>query len=223
MDWLFGLGLRKERVRLRDHKKEELSHYSNATSDIEYEFPFGWGEVWGIASRTDYDLKRHSEFSGEDLQFVDQVTNERYVPYVVEPSLGVDRVALTFLVDAYEEENVRGENRTVLRLHPRLAPVTLAVLPLSGKEPLMARSREIFEKIRTLGLWPVEFDKTGSIGKRYRRQDELGTPFCATFDFDSLNDGAVTIRERDSMAQDRVSLDRLTDEINHRLAKSIKV
>jgi glycyl-tRNA synthetase len=217
MDWLLGLGLKKENLRMRDHKKEELSHYSNATSDIEYEFSFGWGEVWGIASRTDYDLKRHMEFSGEDLQYLDQVSNERYIPYVIEPSLGVDRVALTFLVDAYDEEEVRGEKRTVLRLHPKLAPVTLAILPLSQKEPLAGRSREIYEKIREMGLWPVEFDRVGSIGKRYRRQDELGTPFCVTFDFDSLEDNSVTIRERDSMAQDRIPIDKIVDTVNRRL------
>ncbi|MFH1761795.1 MAG: glycine--tRNA ligase [bacterium] len=217
LNWLLNLNLNKDKIRLRDHDKEELSHYSNATSDIEYKFPFGWGEVWGIASRTDYDLKQHMKFSGEDLQYVDQANNERYVPFVVEPSLGVDRVALTFLTDAYDEETVKGEKRTLLRLHPRLAPVKLAILPLSNKDPLAARAREIYEKIRSQGLWNVEFDRIGSIGKRYRRQDELGTPFCATFDFDSLEDNAVTIRERDTMAQERIPIDKLSEEVNKRI------
>ena len=199
--WLLNLNMKSENLRLRDHSPKELSFYSKATTDFEYLFPFGWGELWGIADRTDYDLKQHIEYSKDDLSYFDPVKNEKYVPYCIEPSLGADRVALAFLCDAYDEEEV-GENdiRTVLRFHPALAPIKMAVLPLSKK-----LSEEAMKLQRTLsGTYNCEFDETGSIGKRYRRQDEIGTPYCITFDFDSLEDRCVTIRERDSMNQVRI-------------------
>lgn len=207
-NWLLSLGMKEENIKMRDHAKEELSHYSNATTDIEYKFPFGWGELWGIADRTDYDLKQHMEYSKEDLSYFDPIKNERYIPYCVEPSLGADRVVLAFLCDAYDEEEV-GENdvRVVLRFHPALAPVKVAVLPLSKK--LSDDAFKIYEDLSR--SFVCEFDETGSIGKRYRRQDEIGTPFCVTFDFDSLEDKCVTVRERDSMAQVRIPIAELND------------
>ncbi len=207
-NWLLSLGMKEENIKMRDHAKEELSHYSNATTDIEYKFPFGWGELWGIADRTDYDLKQHMEYSKEDLSYFDPIKNEKYIPYCVEPSLGADRVVLAFLCDAYDEEEV-GENdvRVVLRFHPALAPVKVAVLPLSKK--LSDDAFKIYEDLSR--SFVCEFDETGSIGKRYRRQDEIGTPFCVTFDFDSLEDKCVTVRERDSMAQVRIPIAELND------------
>jgi glycyl-tRNA synthetase len=207
MQWLRSLGLGGQNLRMRDHAKEELSHYSNATCDIEYRYPFGWGELWGVASRTDYDLKAHQAASGQDMQYLDQVTGERYVPYVVEPALGVDRLLLTVLIDAYDEDEIGGEKRTVLRLHPRLAPVKAAILPLMKKPPLTALAREVFGRVMKTGRWFLEIDETGSIGKRYRRQDELGTPFCFTVDFESLDDKKVTIRDRDTTKQERIDID----------------
>ena len=206
-NFLLSLGVREENLKLRDHSPEELSHYSNATTDIEFMFPFGWGELWGIADRTDFDLKQHSEHSGEKLEYTDPASGEKYIPYCIEPSLGADRVTLAFLVDAYDEEEV-GENdtRTVLRLHPVLAPVKAAVLPLSKKLSEQA-TEKVFEPLRK--LYNVEFDDAGSIGKRYRRQDEIGTPVCITYDFDSEEDGAVTIRNRDTMEQERVKIEEL--------------
>jgi glycyl-tRNA synthetase len=205
-NWLLSLGLTDENIRLRDHSDDELSHYSNATTDFEYKFPFGWGELWGVASRTDYDLKQHMEHSGEDFQYIDQETNERYVPYCIEPSLGADRVTLAFLLDAYEEEALEdGTSRTVMHLHPALAPFKAAVLPLSKK--LSDEARAVFEDLAKHFM--VDFDEAGSIGKRYRRHDEIGTPFCITFDFDSLEDQQVTIRNRDTMEQKRVPISEL--------------
>lgn len=205
-EFLLNLGMREENLRLRDHEKEELSHYSNATTDFEYNFPFGWGELWGIASRTDYDLKRHMEYSGEDFTYLDQETNERFVPYCIEPSLGADRVALAFLIDSYAEEELEdGTSRTVMHLHPALAPYKAAVLPLSKK--LSAEARDIFSDLSKTFM--VDFDETGSIGKRYRRQDEIGTPFCITYDFDSRDDHMVTVRDRDTMEQTRVPITEL--------------
>ena len=205
--FLLSLGVKEENLKLRDHSPEELSHYSNATTDIEFMFPFGWGELWGIADRTDFDLKQHSDHSGEKLEYTDSATGEKYVPYCIEPSLGADRVTLAFLVDAYDEEEV-GENdtRTVLRLHPALAPVKAAVLPLSKK-----LSEEATEKVFAplAKKYNIEFDDAGSIGKRYRRQDEIGTPVCITYDFDSVEDGAVTIRDRDTMQQERIKIEEL--------------
>lgn len=213
-NWLLSLGMKEENMRLRDHSKEELSHYSNATTDIEYKFPFGWGELWGIADRTDFDLKQHINHSGEDLIYFDQETNEKIVPYCIEPSVGADRVALAFLVDAYDEEELEGGDvRTVLRLHPALAPFKAAVLPLSKK--LSDDAFKVYEMLSKKFM--VDFDETGSIGKRYRRQDEIGTPFCITFDFDSLNDNSVTIRDRDSMTQVRIPIDEVAKYIEEKL------
>ena len=202
-DWLIALGIKEEQMRLRDHDKEELSFYSNATTDIEFLFPFGWGELWGIADRTDYDLGRHQEVSGQDLTYFDDETSERYTPYVVEPSLGADRVTLAFLCAAYDEETLEGgDTRTVLHFHPALAPVKIGILPLSKK--LNEGALKISEELSK--YYNVEFDDRGNIGKRYRRQDEIGTPFCITYDFDSENDNAVTVRDRDSMEQVRIPI-----------------
>jgi glycyl-tRNA synthetase len=213
-NWLLSLGMKEENIRLRDHSKEELSHYSNATTDIEYKFPFGWGELWGIADRTDFDLKQHINHSGEDLVYFDPETNEKIVPYCIEPSVGADRVALAFLVDAYDEEELEGGDvRTVLRLHPALAPFKAAVLPLSKK--LSDEAFKVYEMLSKKFM--VDFDETGSIGKRYRRQDEIGTPFCITFDFDSLNDNSVTIRDRDTMTQVRIPIEEVAKYIEERL------
>ncbi len=205
-DFLFDLGLKKENVRTRDHDPEELAFYSNATTDLEYLFPFGWGELWGIADRTDYDLSRHQEVSGQDMQYFDDTTNEKYLPYVIEPSLGADRVVLAFLCEAYDEEELEGGDvRTVLRFHPALAPVKIGVLPLSKK--LNEKAEVIYDKLSQ--KYNCEFDERGAIGKRYRRQDEIGTPYCITYDFDSENDDAVTVRDRDSMKQERIKIDEL--------------
>ena len=213
--WLLGLSIADEHLRLRDHAKEELAFYSKATTDFEYLFPFGWGELWGVADRTDYDLKQHIEYSKDDLSYFDPETNEKYVPYCVEPSLGADRVTLAFLCEAYDEEEIApGDVRTVLRFHPALAPIKAAVLPLSKK--LSDQAFAIYENLSKYFM--CEFDETGSIGKRYRRQDEIGTPFCITFDFDSLEDQAVTIRERDSMQQVRVPVAELQAWLADKLA-----
>ena len=202
-NWLLSLGIREENIKMRDHSQEELSHYSNATTDIEFMFPFGWGELWGIADRTDFDLKQHAMHSGENLEYMDPVTNEKYVPYCIEPSLGADRVTLAFLVDAYDEEELEGGDvRTVLRLHPALAPIKVAILPLSKK--LADGAGELYAQLSKKFM--CEYDEAGSIGKRYRRQDEIGTPFCITYDFDTETDGSVTIRHRDSMQQERVKI-----------------
>ena len=207
-NWLFTLGMKEENLRFRDHSPEELSHYSNATTDVEFKFPFGWGELWGIADRTDFDLKQHMEHAKEDMSYFDPAKNEKYIPYVIEPSLGADRVALAFLINAYDEEEVsEGDVRTVLHLHPALAPVKIAMLPLSKK--LSDEAEKVYADL--LKTYVCEFDEAGSIGKRYRRQDEIGTPFCVTFDFDSLEDKAVTIRERDTMQQVRVPIAELGD------------
>ncbi len=207
-DWLLGLGMTEENLRLRDHEKEELSHYSNATTDFEFLFPFGWGELWGVADRTDFDLTAHQTESGESMEYFDPETNEKYIPYVVEPSLGADRVALAFLIDAYDEEVVDAEKndvRVVLHLHPALAPVKAAILPLSKK--LSDKAMDVYNKLAKSFM--VEFDESGSIGKRYRRQDEIGTPLCITYDFESEEDGCVTVRDRDTMEQVRISIDEL--------------
>ncbi len=206
IDWLKSLGMKDEEMRVRDHEKEELSFYSKATTDIEFLFPFGWGELWGIADRTDYDLSRHAEVSGQDLSYFDDQKNVRYIPYVIEPSLGADRVVLAFLCSAYDEEEIgEGDVRTVLHFHPALAPVKIGVLPLSKK--LNEGAEKIYDRLSQ--KYNCEFDDRGNIGKRYRRQDEIGTPFCVTYDFDSETDGCVTIRFRDSMEQERVPIDGL--------------
>ncbi len=214
-NWLLNLGVQEDHMRIRDHSAEELSHYSNATSDIEFRFPFGWGELWGIADRTDYDLKQHQEHSGQDMLYFDPTTNEKYVPYCIEPSLGADRVTLAFLCEAYEEETLEdGDTRTVFRFHPALAPVKAAVLPLSKK--LSEGATEVYQTLAK--HFNVEYDEAGSIGKRYRRQDEIGTPFCITFDFDSLEDGMVTVRDRDTMAQERIAIADLVSYIDAKMA-----
>ncbi len=216
MDWLIEIGVSKDKLRMREHAKEELSHYSNGTSDIEYEFPFGWGELWGIASRTDFDITQHMENSKQDLRYHDKISNERFVPYVVEPALGADRLALVLLCDAYDVETLEnGEERTVLHFHPSMAPVKAAVLPLSKDENLMACADNIYKTL--IKRWNVEYDETQSIGKRYRRQDELGTPFCITVDFDTANDNSVTVRERDSMKQERIKIDELENYLAGKL------
>ncbi|KAA0548154.1 glycine--tRNA ligase [Bacillus sp. BGMRC 2118] len=213
-NWLLSLGITNDNLRLRDHDEDELSHYSNATTDFEYKFPFGWGELWGIASRTDFDLKQHAEYSGEDFNYIDQETNERYVPYCIEPSLGADRVTLAFMIDAYEEEQLEdGTSRTVMRLHPALAPYKAAILPLSKK--LSDGARSVFEDLSKHFM--VDYDESGSIGKRYRRQDEIGTPFCITYDFDSEGDETVTIRDRDTMEQQRIAISELKAFIEEKL------
>ena len=202
-NWLLSLGMKRENIRLRDHSKEELSHYSNATTDIEFAFPFGWGELWGIADRTDFDLKQHMNHSKQDLSYQDLESNEKYIPYVIEPSLGADRVALAFLCNAYDEEEIEeGDTRVVLHLHPVLAPYKIAVLPLSKK--ISEKANSIYKELAKDFM--CDYDETGSIGKRYRRQDEIGTPYCLTVDFDTLEDETVTIRYRDSMEQFRIKI-----------------
>ena len=207
-NWLHSLGLKKEMLRLRDHDKEELSFYSKATTDIEFLFPFGWGELWGIADRTDYDLSQHMKVSGQDLQYFDDETNEKYTPYVIEPSLGADRVTLAFICAAYDEEEVgEGDVRTVMHFHPAIAPIKIAVLPLSKK--LSEPAEKIYDEL--CKTYMCDFDDKGTIGKRYRREDEIGTPYCITYDFDSENDKQVTIRERDSMEQVRIPIEGLKE------------
>ncbi len=212
--WLLDLGMREENLRLRDHDPEELCFYSKATTDFEFLFPFGWGELWGIADRTDYDLSQHEKHSGKDMQYFDPETNTHYTPYVVEPSLGADRVALAFLVDAYDEEEIaEGDVRVVLHLHPALAPIKAAILPLSKK--LSDKALELYDDLAK--SFPCDFDEAGSIGKRYRRQDEVGTPFCITYDFDTENDGCVTVRDRDTMEQVRLPIAEVKAYIQQKL------
>ena len=212
--WLLNLGMREENLRLRDHDPDELCFYSKATTDFEFLFPFGWGELWGVADRTDYDLSQHQQFSGKDMTYFDPETNERYIPYVIEPSLGADRVALAFLVDAYDEEVLgEGDTRVVLHLHPALAPYKAAVLPLSKK--LSDKALEVYDLLAK--SFAVDFDETGSIGKRYRREDEIGTPFCITYDFETENDGCVTVRDRDTMEQVRIPIGEVKSYIEAKL------
>ncbi|MCL2592417.1 MAG: glycine--tRNA ligase [Defluviitaleaceae bacterium] len=214
MDWLLSLGINEENLKVRDHGEEELSHYSNATTDIDYLFPFGWGELWGVASRTDFDLKAHQTESGEDMTYFDQDANEKYIPYCIEPSLGADRVTLVFLCEAYDEEEVADSDiRTVLRFSPALAPIKAAILPLSKK--LAEGAGEIYSELSK--YFNCDYDESGSIGKRYRRQDEIGTPFCITYDFESVEDGSVTVRDRDSMEQERVKIENLVAYIQEKI------
>ena len=214
-NWLLNLGIKEENIRLRDHSPEELCFYSKGTTDIEFLFPFGWGELWGIADRTDYDLKQHMEHSKEDFTYLDQETGEKFIPYCVEPSLGCDRVALAFLCNAYDEEEIaEGDTRTVLHLHPALAPYKVAVLPLSKK--LSPKAEEIYTNLSK--KYMCEYDEAGSIGKRYRREDEIGTPYCITIDFETENDNSVTIRDRDTMEQVRVKIDDLEKWIDEKIA-----
>lgn len=215
LEWYVELGMPRELLRLRDHDADELSHYSTGTADVEFLFPWGWGELEGIAQRTDYDLKQHAAHSGEKLDYFDQATNERYVPYVIEPAAGATRTMAAFLLAAYDEDEVGGEVRTVLRLHPRLAPYKVAVLPLSKKDTLSPLARQVFRDLSD--RYMVDYDDTQSIGKRYRRQDEIGTPLCITVDFDSLEDDAVTIRDRDTTEQVRVPIASLEAELRVRL------
>ena len=212
--FLLDLGMEEENIRLRDHSPEELVFYSKATTDIEFAFPFGWGELWGIADRTDYDLSRHMEHSKQDLSYQDLETNEKYIPYVIEPSLGCDRVALAFLCNAYEEQDLgEGDSRVVLHLHPALAPYKVAVLPLSKK--LSEKAQEVYENLSKKFM--CDYDEAGSIGKRYRREDEIGTPYCVTIDFDTLEDNKVTIRDRDTMEQVRIDISEIENCLQEKI------
>jgi glycyl-tRNA synthetase len=218
--WYVDLGVSREKLRLRPHDEDELAHYAKAASDVEYEFPFGWSEVEGIANRTDFDLRRHQEASGQDMTYFDQDRDERYLPFVVEPAAGVDRVTLTLLIDAYvveEAPTAKGgtDKRTVLKLHRDVAPIKVAVLPLSRNEALVPEAKKVHELVKP--LWMTQYDDAGAIGRRYRRQDEVGTPFCVTVDFDSLEDRQVTVRERDTMTQDRIPIDALLGYLRERL------
>jgi glycyl-tRNA synthetase len=221
-DWFVGLGVNKDRLRFYEHPKDKLAHYSKRTVDLEYNFPWGWGELWGIASRTDFDLSQHMKASGEDLQYKDEVTGEKFIPYVVEPALGLTRALLVLMLDAYQEVETRSgdddakhETEVVLRLHKSIAPIKAAILPLSKKEPLANLAKEIQATLSKSLI--TQYDETGSIGKRYRRQDEIGTPYCITVDFDSLEDKKVTVRDRDTMAQERVAIDELASFVTGKL------
>ena len=214
-DWLYSLGVKEENLRLRDHDKEELSFYSKATTDFEYLFPFGWGELWGVADRTDYDLTAHQNTSGKSMEYLNPTTGEKVIPYVIEPSLGADRAALAFLCEAYEEQQLEGgDSRVVMHFHPALAPYKCAVLPLQ-KNKLGEKATEVYDMLAKHFM--VDYDETGSIGKRYRRQDEIGTPMCVTVDFDTLETGVVTVRDRDTMEQDHVALDNLVEYITKKI------
>ena len=213
MQFLLNLGIAKEHLRIREHSQEELSHYSKGTSDIEYLFSFGWGELWGIADRTDYDLTCHQTTSKQNLEYFDQESGEKFLPYCIEPAVGVERLMLAFLCDAYEEEQLEKDTRVVLHLHPFLAPVKACIMPLSKK--LQDQAMEIYRLLAPIGN--CEYDEAGSIGKRYRRQDAIGTPYCVTVDFDSEQDGCVTVRERDSMNQERVKISELVSYIENRI------
>jgi len=211
-NWYLDLGIKEENLRRYEHPKEKLSHYSKRTVDIEYNYPFaGWSELEGVANRTDYDLKQHAEHSGENLEYIDQATNNRYYPYVIEPAVGPDRIMLAFLMDAYTEEEINGEERTVLKLHPRIAPTKAAVFPLSKKEPVSTIARELYDDLK--GDYRLFYDDSGSIGRRYRRQDEAGTPFCVTIDFDTIEDKQVTIRDRDTLKQERIPIAAVRDRL----------
>lgn len=215
-EWYLALGVNKENLRFREHEKDELSHYSSMTFDIEYKFPFGWGELMGLAYRGDYDLTQHSKFSGKDLSYLDPFTNEKYIPHVIEPSFGADRTLLVTLIDAYDEDEVDGEKRTVMRFDPKIAPVKAAIFPLMKKDELTGIAKGIFDTLKK--KFDIEYDDSGAIGKRYRRQDEIGTPFCITVDYDTINDQTVTIRERDSMKQERVKIEDLEGIILNKIA-----
>jgi glycyl-tRNA synthetase len=216
MRWYLDLGIREDHLQLRAHDADELSHYSSGTSDVEYLFPIGWSELEGIANRGDFDLRQHAEFSGDKLEYFDQATGDRYVPHVIEPAAGCDRATLAFLADAYDEEEVEGEQRTVLKLHPALAPVKAAVLPLVRKDGQPELAREVYGALKP--VMQAEYDESGSIGKRYRRQDEIGTPWCVTIDHQSLDDRTVTVRDRDSLEQERVAIDELPALLSAKLA-----
>jgi glycyl-tRNA synthetase len=215
LNWYINLGIRPDHLKLRAHDEDELSHYSSATSDVEYLYPIGWQELEGIANRGDFDLSQHAQFSGQNLEYFDTASGERYLPYVIEPAAGVDRSMLAFLVDAYDEDEIGGEQRTVLRLHPALAPVKVAVLPLVRKDGQPELAREVYTDLRE--LMQAEYDEGGAIGRRYRRQDEIGTPWAVTIDHQSLEDRTVTLRDRDSLVQDRIAIDALGEELDRRL------
>ena len=215
MDWYVALGIEREKLRLRPHDADELSHYSSATSDIEYLYPIGWSELEGIANRGDFDLTQHAEYSGTKLEYVDTASGERYVPHVIEPAAGVGRTVLALLCDAYDEDDIGGEQRTVLRLAPHVAPIKVAVLPLVNKDGQPEKARAIYEDLRQ--RWPTEYDSGGSIGKRYRRQDEIGTPFGVTVDHQTMEDDTVTLRDRDTLEQERVPVAELAAEVERRL------
>lgn len=216
LNWYLSLGIDKDNIRIRDYKKEELAHYSKATADVEYNYPFmGWGELEGIANRTDYDLLRHAEASGKDLTYFDEETKEKFTPYVIEPAVGIDRVALILMLDAYAEEEGSEETRVVLKFSPKVAPVKVAILPLQKDTALVELSQGIYKDLRS--SWSVQYDQAGSIGRRYRRQDEIGTPYCVTVDFESLEDKKVTVRDRDSMQQERIKITDLKDQLSKTL------
>jgi glycyl-tRNA synthetase len=215
MNWYVRLGIDRDHLRLRPHDADELSHYSSATSDIEYLYPIGWSELEGIANRGDFDLTQHAEHSGEKLEYVDPQTKERYIPHVIEPAAGVGRTILALLCDAYDEDTQGGEQRTVLRLHPTVAPVKVAVLPLLRKDGHPELARKVYEELRT--RMTAEYDEGGAIGRRYRRQDEIGTPFAVTIDHQSVEDHTVTLRQRDSLQQDRIAIDQLAGELEERI------
>jgi len=215
MNWYVKLGIDPERLRLRPHDADELSHYSSATSDVEYLYPIGWSELEGIANRGDFDLTQHAAASGEKLEYVDPQTKERYVPHVIEPAAGVGRTILALLCDAYDEDEQAGEQRTVLRLHPSVAPIKVAVLPLLRKDGHPELARKVYEGLRS--RMSAEYDESGAIGRRYRRQDEIGTPFAVTIDHQSVEDHTVTLRQRDTLQQDRIAIDRLADELEERI------
>ncbi len=212
--WLLDIGIKEENLKLRDHEKEELCFYSKATTDFEFKFPFGWGELWGIADRTDYDLSQHAKFSGKDMSYQDPITNEKYVPYVIEPSLGVERLMLAYLCNSYDEEVLEGgETRVVMHFHPIIAPYKVALLPL--QKNLSEKAKEIYDELSKYFM--CDYDESGSIGKRYRRQDEIGTPVCITIDFDTLENNTVTVRDRDTMKQDRIMINELKEYLNSKL------
>lgn len=215
MDWFTSLGVAPERLRFKDHPQEKLSHYSKATTDLVFQFPFGWEELWGVANRTDFDLKSHIDVSGKKLTYFDAQANEHLVPYVIEPSLGVDRAMLAFLVDAYSEDEVDGETRVYMDFHPEIAPIKVAVLPLTKKEPLAEVAEAIYHQLKR--SYNVEYDDNSSIGKRYRRQDEIGTPFCLTVDFESLEDRMVTVRDRNTLQQDRIAIDQVQSYLREKI------
>jgi glycyl-tRNA synthetase len=216
LEWYVQLGIRRDNLRLRPHASDELAHYAKGCADVEYNFPIGWSELEGIANRTDFDLKRHAEFSGKDLRFFDEESREHYFPYVIEPAAGADRATLAFLVDAYDEDVVDGEPRTLLRLHPQLAPIKAAVFPLLRKEGQPEKATAVYEALRP--HFSVDYDQAGAIGRRYRRQDEIGTPYGITVDHQTMQDDTVTLRDRDSMEQVRLPIDRLVGELAQRLA-----
>jgi glycyl-tRNA synthetase len=212
-DWITtGLGVKKDNLRFREHDQKELSHYSSMTVDIEYKFPFGWGELMGIADRGQFDLTQHEKYSKEDLKYTDPMTNEKYLPAVIEPSFGVERMMLTVLLDAYDEDEVGGENRIVMRFSPKIAPVLVAILPLMKKDELAGTARKIFNDLNK--KFSVEYDESGAIGKRYRRQDEIGTPYCITVDYQTLEDGTVTLRDRDSTKQERIKIGGIEEKLD---------